>query len=34
MTIYEKALAAGLPAHLVTDAGLTEFKGKPVPKLA
>ncbi len=25
--IYEKAIAAGLEAHLITDAGLTEFAG-------
>lgn len=28
-TIFGKAKAAGLNAHLITDAGLTEFKGVP-----
>jgi peptidyl-tRNA hydrolase, PTH2 family len=27
--IYERALAAGLTAHLITDSGLTEFGGEP-----
>lgn len=27
LDIYEKAKAAGLEAHLIVDAGLTEFAG-------
>lgn len=29
LDIYEKAQAAGLEAHLITDSGLTEFNGQP-----
>jgi peptidyl-tRNA hydrolase, PTH2 family len=29
MAVYEKALEAGLVAHLITDRGLTEFGGVP-----
>jgi PTH2 family peptidyl-tRNA hydrolase len=29
MAVYEKALEAGLAAHLITDRGLTEFGGVP-----
>ena len=29
LAVYEKALEAGLVAHLVTDRGLTEFGGVP-----
>jgi peptidyl-tRNA hydrolase, PTH2 family len=29
MAVYQKALAAGLAVHLVTDRGLTEFGGVP-----
>jgi peptidyl-tRNA hydrolase, PTH2 family len=29
MAVYQKALAAGLVVHLVTDRGLTEFGGVP-----
>jgi PTH2 family peptidyl-tRNA hydrolase len=29
MAIYEKALAAGLLAAMIVDAGLTEFGGVP-----
>ncbi len=29
MVVYEKALEAGLVAHLITDRGLTEFGGVP-----
>jgi peptidyl-tRNA hydrolase, PTH2 family len=29
MAVYEKALEAGLAAHLITDRGLTEFGGIP-----
>jgi PTH2 family peptidyl-tRNA hydrolase len=29
MAVYEKAVEAGLVAHLVTDRGLTEFGGVP-----
>lgn len=31
MAVYEAAKAAGLTAHLIVDAGLTEFGGKPTP---
>jgi peptidyl-tRNA hydrolase, PTH2 family len=27
--LYQRAVAAGLEAHLITDAGLTEFHGMP-----
>lgn len=29
MEIYEKAVAAGLEVHLITDSGKTEFHGQP-----
>ena len=29
LAVYEKALEAGLAAHLITDRGLTEFGGIP-----
>lgn len=29
LAVYEKALEAGLAAHLITDRGLTEFGGVP-----
>jgi PTH2 family peptidyl-tRNA hydrolase len=29
LAVYEKALEAGLVAHLITDRGLTEFGGVP-----
>lgn len=29
MAIYDKALAAGLEVHLITDSGKTEFHGQP-----
>lgn len=29
LEIYQKALAAGLTAHLITDSGRTEFNGVP-----
>jgi len=29
LEIYEKAVEAGLEAHLITDSGLTEFHGVP-----
>lgn len=29
MTIFEKAKAAGLEVHLITDSGKTEFHGQP-----
>jgi peptidyl-tRNA hydrolase, PTH2 family len=29
MAVYEKAVEAGLVAHLITDRGLTEFGGVP-----
>jgi len=29
MAVYDKALAAGLAVHLITDRGLTEFGGVP-----
>jgi peptidyl-tRNA hydrolase, PTH2 family len=29
LAVYEKAMAAGLAAHLITDRGLTEFGGVP-----
>lgn len=29
MDIYEKAVAAGLEVHLITDSGKTEFHGQP-----
>jgi PTH2 family peptidyl-tRNA hydrolase len=29
MEIYEKAIAAGLEVHLITDSGKTEFHGQP-----
>ena len=29
MEIYEKAVAAGLEVHLITDSGKTEFHGRP-----
>ena len=29
MEVYNNAIAAGLEAHLITDAGLTEFHGVP-----
>lgn len=30
-SIYESAMRAGLPAHLVIDSGRTEFHGEPTP---
>ncbi len=32
--IVEKAKAAGIEAHLITDDGLTEFNGTPTPTCA
>lgn len=29
LEIYEKAIAAGLEVHLITDSGKTEFHGQP-----
>lgn len=29
LEIYQKAIDCGLPAHLITDAGFTEFHGVP-----
>lgn len=29
LDLYEKAKAAGLEVHLITDSGLTEFHGQP-----
>lgn len=29
MTIHDKAVAAGLEVHLITDSGKTEFHGEP-----